>query len=110
MVRFAFVPAFSCVIYSLVGMSASALVIYEELDCWEEMVTCYIRTGRRTKVAEMLRLRLEEERSPRLLCILADVTNDISLYEQAWQLSGQRYSRAQRSLAEHYFAKDQVRH
>ena len=40
--------------------------------------------------------------APRLLCILGDLENNASFYERAWEVSGHRYARAQRSLAEHY--------
>lgn len=40
--------------------------------------------------------------APRLWCILGDLEDNASFYERAWEVSGQRYARAQRSLAEHY--------
>ncbi|KAJ6788777.1 hypothetical protein PWT90_06356 [Aphanocladium album] len=40
--------------------------------------------------------------APRLWCILGDLENNASFYERAWEVSGHRYARAQRSLAEHY--------
>ncbi|CAK7212138.1 hypothetical protein SCUCBS95973_001340 [Sporothrix curviconia] len=40
--------------------------------------------------------------APRLLCILGDIEADPKHYERAWDLSKNRYSRAQRSLGEHY--------
>ncbi|KAH9889749.1 hypothetical protein F4778DRAFT_390577 [Xylariomycetidae sp. FL2044] len=39
---------------------------------------------------------------PRLFCILADLENDASHYERAWELSQRRFARAQRSLGELY--------
>lgn len=39
--------------------------------------------------------------APRLWCILGDLEDDAAHYERAWALSGGRYARAQRSLAEH---------
>ncbi|PKS05979.1 hypothetical protein jhhlp_007812 [Lomentospora prolificans] len=43
--------------------------------------------------------------APRLFCILGDLEDDPSHYERAWTISNNRYSRAQRSLAEHYLQK-----
>ncbi|OAA72067.1 F-box domain protein [Akanthomyces lecanii RCEF 1005] len=40
--------------------------------------------------------------APRLWCILGDLESNASFYEHAWEVSGHRYARAQRSLAEHY--------
>ncbi|EGX91508.1 F-box domain protein [Cordyceps militaris CM01] len=48
--------------------------------------------------------------APRLWCILGELENDASFYERAWEVSGHRFARAQRSLAEHYVReKDLVR-
>ena len=102
------------------GMPSSALDIYEELECWENIMKCYVRLGRRAKAETMLRERIEslssEEPSPspsplpRLLCVLGDVTNDIQYYHQAWEVSNHRFAKAQRSLAEIYFAQKKVHH
>ncbi|KAK4202331.1 hypothetical protein QBC40DRAFT_43575 [Triangularia verruculosa] len=40
--------------------------------------------------------------APRLWCILGDLENKAEYYERAWEISGQRYSRAQKSLGEYY--------
>ena len=40
--------------------------------------------------------------APRLFCILGDIENDPALYERAWEISNQRFARAQKSLGEHY--------
>ncbi|KAF7554904.1 hypothetical protein G7046_g6684 [Stylonectria norvegica] len=40
--------------------------------------------------------------APRLFCILGDIEKDPAHYERAWEISKHRYSRAQKSLGEHY--------
>ena len=40
--------------------------------------------------------------APRLFCILGDVDKSPALYERAWEVSNNRYARAQRSLGKHY--------
>jgi tetratricopeptide (TPR) repeat protein len=40
--------------------------------------------------------------APRLFCILGEIENEPKYYDRAWELSKGRYSRAQRSLGEHY--------
>ncbi|CAK7240953.1 MAG: hypothetical protein STHCBS139747_002410 [Sporothrix thermara] len=45
--------------------------------------------------------------APRLFCILGDIEADPTHYDRAWELSKSRYSRAQRSLGEHYLQKQE---
>jgi tetratricopeptide (TPR) repeat protein len=40
--------------------------------------------------------------APRLFCILGDMENEPAHYLRAWELSKHRFSRAQKSLGEHY--------
>ncbi|KAK4655202.1 hypothetical protein QC762_300320 [Podospora pseudocomata] len=40
--------------------------------------------------------------APRLWCLLGDLENEKKYYERAWEISGQRYARAQKSLGEYY--------
>ncbi|KAL7821331.1 hypothetical protein V8C44DRAFT_5855 [Trichoderma aethiopicum] len=48
--------------------------------------------------------------APRLWCILGDLENDPAHYERAWEISKNRYARAQRSLGEHHLGqKDLVK-
>lgn len=42
--------------------------------------------------------------APRLFCILGDLDKSPAAYERAWEVSGSRYSRAQRSLGRYYLA------
>lgn len=56
--------------------------------------------GKITQAESLIRERLKEKPAdPKLLCLLADCTRDISFYEQAWEVSAHTYPRAQRSLA-----------
>lgn len=40
--------------------------------------------------------------APRLFCILGDIEANADHYERAWEVSGRRFARAQKSLGEHY--------
>ncbi|KAJ5176571.1 uncharacterized protein N7482_002448 [Penicillium canariense] len=108
------------------GGLRTALEIYERLQMWAEAALCYAATEQEAKARTMVRRQLYEakgpneddeneqfegpERStlpadaPRLFCILGDIEKDEKLYERAWDISGRRYARAQRSLARHYLA------
>ncbi|KAI9819336.1 MAG: hypothetical protein M1832_004041 [Thelocarpon impressellum] len=109
------------------GGLRTALEIYERLHMWAEVSLCWGGLEREDKAERVVRKQLfqatkdgdvhEEEQTwegaprepppadaPRLYCILADIKRDLSLYEKAWEVSGRRYARAQRSLGKHYFA------
>ena len=46
--------------------------------------------------------------APRLFCILGDLDKSSILYERAWDVSKQRYARAQRSLGKHYLSTNDL--
>lgn len=108
------------------GGLRTALEIYERLQMWAEAALCYAATEQEGKAKSIVRRQLYEptgpdenddneqfdgpERSslpadaPRLFCILGDIDKDEKMYERAWEVSGQRYARAQRSLARYYLS------
>lgn len=108
------------------GGLRTALEIYERLQMWAEAALCYAATEREQKAKNMVRRQLYEAKgsdeddeneeflgperailpgdAPRLFCILGDIEKDEKMYERAWDISGERYARAQRSLARHYLA------
>jgi tetratricopeptide (TPR) repeat protein len=113
-----------------VGGLRTALEIYERLEMWAEAALCWAATEREDKAKKIVRKQLfhasngddeavdphEEEwngtsrdppppDAPRLYCILGDIDRDTSMYEKAWEVSGNRYARAQRSLGRHYITE-----
>ncbi|OAA54860.1 F-box domain protein [Cordyceps fumosorosea ARSEF 2679] len=52
---------------------------------------------------------LAPSNAPRLWCILGDLEGNAAFYERAWEVSGHRYARAQRSLAEHYLREKDLK-
>lgn len=113
-----------------VGGLRSALEIYERLEMWAEAALCWAATEKEEKARRLIRRQLFHATSgddeaadldaetwegpprdpapaeaPRLYCILGDIGNDLSMYETAWEVSGKRYARAQRSLGQRYIAK-----
>ncbi|OGM50644.1 TPR domain protein [Aspergillus bombycis] len=106
------------------GGLRTALEIYERLQMWAEAALCYAATEREEKAKSMVRRQLYEPTNkeledenekfegpelsplpadaPRLFCILGDLDSDPAMYERAWEVSNNRYARAQRSLARHY--------
>ncbi|KZF23329.1 protein prenylyltransferase [Xylona heveae TC161] len=115
------------------GGLRTALEIYERLHMWAEAALCWAAVEREDKAKRMIRKQLfhptagpdavvadDDEESwegperepppgdaPRLYCILGDIENDPKMWECAWEVSKNRYARAQRSLGRYYFtAKD----
>jgi len=117
------------------GGLRSALEIYERLEMWAEAALCWAATEKEDRARKLIRKQLfhatdgrddhevdddekwegkEREPSPadapRLFCILGDIGQEPAMYEKSWEVSGQRYARAQRSLGRLYFAaKDFVK-
>jgi tetratricopeptide (TPR) repeat protein len=114
------------------GGLKSALEIYERLEMWAEAALCWAATEREDKAKKMVRRQLyhattggpdtpeheidEDEAwegpernpppldAPRLYCILGDLDQSVEMYEKAWEVSKQRYARAQRSLGRLYIS------
>jgi tetratricopeptide (TPR) repeat protein len=112
------------------GGLRSALEIYERLEMWAEAALCWAATERDDKARRIIRKQLfhatagndedvDEDTetwsgsprypppsdSPRLYCLLGDIDKDPSMYEKAWTVSNEQYSRAQRSLGRYYYGQ-----
>jgi tetratricopeptide (TPR) repeat protein len=112
------------------GGLRSALDIYMRLEMWAEVALCYAATEKEDSAKKIARRQLFHatnnanednvaddetwegaERQPppadaaRLYCIIGDIDQDASMFEKAWEVSGQRYARAQRSLGRMYIAR-----
>ncbi|KAL6770306.1 hypothetical protein ACKKBG_A34440 [Auxenochlorella protothecoides x Auxenochlorella symbiontica] len=82
------------------GAVASALPLFEGVELWDSVIVCYQLLGKRGAAEALVRRRLEVRPSdPRLWCALGDLSLDPGHYRRAWEASGGRSARAQRSLA-----------
>ncbi|KAJ2608586.1 hypothetical protein H4S08_004394 [Coemansia sp. RSA 1365] len=90
------------------GVVRSSLDIYERLQMWDEVISCYTLLGQ-TEVAERIvrrEIELNPDR-PKLWCVLGDLKCDPEHWRHAWEVSGQRYARAMRSLGAYHFGKNE---
>ena len=111
------------------GGLRTALEIYERLQMWAEVALCWAASDREDEARKVIRRQLYSELqmdpnstasaasleyeplpidAPRLFCILGDLEKTPSAYQRAWEVSGCRYARAQRSLGRHYLAKGEL--
>ncbi|KAG9197446.1 hypothetical protein G6514_001580 [Epicoccum nigrum] len=113
-----------------IGGLRSALDIYERLEMWAEAALCYASTDKEDKARRMIRRQLfhatngddatadfdseswegaprdpSPAEAPRFYCILGDLDDDMAMYEKAWEVSGKRYARAQRTLGQRYISQ-----
>ncbi len=57
----------------------------------------------------MIREQLAIKETPSLYCHLGDVIQKVEPYQKAWELSNQRFARAQRNMGYHYLQRGDVR-
>ena len=94
------------------GAAATALQIFQDLCMWSQIVDCY-RVMNKTKKAErvireQLDTGVEGSVAVELWCTLGDLTGDPAHWEKSWNLSGCRYSKAQRCLGFYHLRKQEV--
>lgn len=86
------------------GVLRSALEIFERLEMWEEVVSCYQMLEQPQKAKEVLsRLMEEDPESPKLWCILGDLEQNPDHWRKAWEVSGHHFARAMRSLGAYLY-------
>eukprot|EP00455_Lapot_gusevi_P007267 TRINITY_DN1311_c0_g2_i2.p1 TRINITY_DN1311_c0_g2~~TRINITY_DN1311_c0_g2_i2.p1 ORF type:complete len:955 (+),score=300.22 TRINITY_DN1311_c0_g2_i2:74-2866(+) len=95
--------------YHALSFTKTALELFQQLHLWDDAIQCMIQIGLREDAERLIRSRLEVEPTPHLWCLLGDVLDQDEPYHTAWQVSGQRYARAQRSLADAARKREQHR-
>lgn len=82
------------------GLIGAAMEIFERLELWDNLITCYRLLGKKAQAEDLVQKRLlEEPDEPKLWCALGDLTLNEDHYVTAWERSKHRNTRAQRSLA-----------
>lgn len=87
-----------------IGVTKSALEIYERLHMASDMAVCYVSIGDEKEAQNVIRKRLESHpEDARAMSILGDLTQDPQLWEKAW--TTKRYANAKVSLVRYYYSK-----
>ncbi|KAF9981711.1 hypothetical protein BGZ65_003648 [Modicella reniformis] len=92
--------------YMSLGVARSALAIFEHLELWEEVISCHQFLDQSEKAKTLCKELLAKNPSnAKLLCVLGDLEQDPDKYREAWEVSGHRFARAQRSLGSYHFKR-----
>ena len=84
------------------GLIRDAVLHFERWDMWDEMTTCYQLLEQDGKAEALVRKRLDVEPTASLWNVLGDIKKEAQYFEKAWEVSGERSARAQRSLGRMY--------
>ncbi|KAI8361741.1 hypothetical protein BD560DRAFT_404590 [Blakeslea trispora] len=88
------------------GVLRSAVEIFERLEMWEEVISCYQMMEQPQKAKDVLsRLMDQNPDSPKYWCILGDLEAEPAHWLKSWEMSHQRYARAMRSLGSFEFKR-----
>ncbi|XP_061168685.1 tetratricopeptide repeat protein 27-like isoform X2 [Saccostrea echinata] len=90
-----------------IGAIGGALEVFERLQLWEDVITCYKRLGKMEKAETLIRDQLAIQETPNLWCFLGDVTRDVNHYIKAWEMSGHKHTRSQRCMGYLYMAQEE---
>mmetsp|Transcript_66769 Transcript_66769/g.186223 ORF Transcript_66769/g.186223 Transcript_66769/m.186223 type:complete len:1019 (-) Transcript_66769:102-3158(-) len=90
------------------GMVSTAHEQFKKLRMWPEAVDCLMVAERNVEAIDLVKELLAESPTPRLWCCLGDLEKEPKHYETAWELSNQRFARAQRSLGREHFQKGRI--
>lgn len=95
-------------LYMSLGAAASALAIFEKLQLWDLVVSCYIVMEKHKDAEAILRQQLDlNPSSASLLTTLGDLTKDKDMLRRAWCLNPSRkFPRAMRCLGALYFKEE----
>ncbi|KAJ2517506.1 hypothetical protein H4217_003920 [Coemansia sp. RSA 1939] len=92
------------------GVFRSALDIFERLELWDDVVSCYVLLGQIEVAEHVIRKQLDKHPDrPKLWCVLGDLKSDPEHWRHAWDISGQRFARAMRSLGSYHYKRHEYK-
>ncbi|TKR64585.1 hypothetical protein L596_025092 [Steinernema carpocapsae] len=81
-----------------VGNTNEALGIYESLEDYEKIISCYKSLNKIENAERLIRTLLEAEEDPILYTHLGDITDNAEYYEKAIKISNDRCAKARKSF------------
>ncbi|KAF9175957.1 hypothetical protein BGX21_005313 [Mortierella sp. AD011] len=94
--------------YMALGVIRSAMDIFERMELWEDVIACHQFLDQPEKAKTLCRELLEKNPThAKLICIIGDLDEDPEKYKEAWEVSGHRFARAQRSLGAYYYKRNE---
>ena len=86
------------------GVLRSAADIFERLEMWEDVISCYQMMEQAQKAKQILQRLMEgNPNSPKYWCILGDLELEPAHWRKSWEISNHHYARAMRSLGSYEF-------
>ncbi|KAG2230505.1 hypothetical protein BDF21DRAFT_409801 [Thamnidium elegans] len=88
------------------GVFRSAAEIFERLEMWEDVISCYQMLEQPQKAKDILKNLMEKKPdSPKYWCILGDLEAEPEHWRKSWEISNHRYARAMRSLGSYEYKR-----
>ena len=93
---------------SALSLFTEAVRLFEELELWDEMVSCLIVLQRGWEAEDIVRRRLDDAKTatPAMHCYLGDLQKEESHYVKAWEKSNGSCARAKLSLGAAAMARE----
>lgn len=89
------------------GVVRSAVEIFERLEMWEDVISCYQMMEQPQKAKDVLKKLMEENpNSPKYWCILGDLEAEPEHWRKSWEISNHTYARAMRSLGSYQYKRE----
>ena len=80
------------------GSTGEALRVYNDIYDYESLVECYISIGQSVKAETMVQNLLSIRETSYRLCLMGDITHDMSWYEKAIDVSKDTSAKARTAL------------
>lgn len=89
------------------GVVRSAVEIFERLEMWEDVISCYQMMEQPQKAKDVLKNLMEASpNSPKYWCILGDLEAEPAHWHKSWEISNNTYARAMRSLGSYEYKRE----